>query len=98
MGRIKISEDENGLGAFPDTADQLVASFCIRTVISWGAPVTVTNCGGTQGDFLFSKGLKTGISPTIMLLSYEQLPVRRRRVADAYHLLFSCWFGFSFTW
>lgn len=98
MGRIKISEGENGLGAFPDTADQLVASSCVRTVISWSAAVTVTNCGGTQGDFLFSEGLKTGISPAIMLLSYEQLPVRRWRVADAYRLLFSCWFGFWFTW
>lgn len=41
MSRIKISEGENGLGAFPDIADQLVASFCISTIISWSAD-TVT--------------------------------------------------------
>lgn len=56
MGRIKISEGENGLGAFPDTADQLVPSFCISTIISWSADtVAVVNYGSTQGDFLCSR-------------------------------------------
>lgn len=89
MSRIKISEGENGLRAFPDTADQLVASSCINTIINWSADtVTVINCGSIQGDFLCSEELKYGISPIVLLLSYEQLPVRRQSVADAYHLLF----------
>lgn len=46
MDRITSSEGENGLGAFPDIAGQLVPSFCISTIISWNADtVTVINHG-----------------------------------------------------
>jgi len=51
MGRIKICEGESGLAALPSIADQLVASLCISTVISWSADTaTVINRGSTQGE------------------------------------------------
>lgn len=51
----------------------LVACFCISTVIGCSADaVTEISCGSTQGDSLCSKELNSGISPTLLLLSYEQ--------------------------
>lgn len=76
----------------PTTGSIFLYQYC-----SWSADaVRVISRGNTQEDSLCSKEVNSGISPTLLLLSYEQSEkaVRRWRVADECHLLFSWWFAF----